>query len=355
MSSERDIFMARRLRRSVGLLLLLGTLAAACGDLHPLFPNVDGGRAGAGRRDGGTGGETPEGERFTLVALPDTQNIVLAYPEMFYAQAYFIRANAAALNIKYVVHEGDITNNSTEEEWRAADHMFRQLDGNVPYALALGNHDYPGGGGVSSRDTSGFDARFPPSRMQAQPGFVTMLDPWWAVNAAYAFEANGQTWLIFALEFGPRDHVLSWVAGILSVNPTVNAILVTHAYLFVDGTRFDANRTDQYSNPHGYNGDGRLGDVNDAEEMWQKLIAEWPQIRFVLCGHMHAQALLTSERPGAPPVHQLLADYQGEAYGGAGYLRLMTFEPDGQVIVQTYSPFLDRYRTEENNDFVLGP
>ena len=248
---------------------------------------------------------------------------MLAYPEMFYAQAYWLRANAAALNIKYVVHEGDITNNSTEQEWGAADHMFRQLDGNVPYALALGNHDYPGGGGVASRDTSGFDARFPPSRMQAQPGFVTMLDPSSAVNAAYAFEANGQTWLIFALELGPRDHVLSWVAGILSANPTVSAILVTHAYLFVDGTRFDAaNRTDQYSNPHDSNGDGRLGDVNDAEEMWQKLIADRPQIRFVLCGHMHAQASLTSERPGAPPVHQLLADYQHEAYGGSGYLRL---------------------------------
>ena len=349
--------MARRLRWSVGLLLLLGALpAAGCGDLYPLFPSVDGGRAGAGRRDGGTEGETAPEERFTLVALPDTQNIVLAYPEMFYAQGYWIRANAATLNIKYVVHEGDITNNATEEEWRAADHMFRQLDGHVPYALALGNHDYPGGGGVASRDTSGFDDHFPPSRMQAQPGFAALLDPSSAVNAAYAFEANGQTWMIFALEFGPRDHVLSWVAGILAVNPAVNAILVTHAYLFVDGTRFDAaNRTDQYSGPHAYDTDGRLGGVNDGEEMWHKLIAETPQIRFVLCGHMHAQARLTSERPGAPPVHQLLADYQHEVYGGYGYLRLLTFEPDGRVIVQTYSPFLDRYRDDEDNDFVLGP
>ena len=150
--------------------------------------------------------------------------------------------------------------------------------------------------------------------------------------------------------------MLAWVAAILAAHPTANAILVTHAYLFVDGTRFDAaNRTDQYSNPHEYDSDGRLGGANDAAEMWQKLIADQPQIRFVLCGHMHAQARLTSERPGAPPVHQLLADYQHEEYGGYGYLRLMTFEPDGRVIVRTYSPFLDQYRTDENNDFVLGP
>ncbi|MBN2574535.1 MAG: metallophosphoesterase [Deltaproteobacteria bacterium] len=347
MSSEHDAFMTWRLRRSIGLRLLLGVLSAAgCGEFHPHFPRADAGRDG----------ETPPGERFTLVALPDTQGIVLPYPEMFYAQAYWIRDKAAALNIKYVVHEGDITNDATEEEWRTVDHGFRLLDERVPYALALGNHDYPGGGGVESRDTSGFDARFPPSRVANQLGFVAMLDPDSAVNAAYKFWGNGQTWLIFALEFGPRDNVLSWVAEVLAANPAAHAILVTHAYLFVDGTRFDAaNRTDQYSNPHDYDIDGRLGGVNDAEEMWQKLIAGRPQIRFVLCGHMHAQARLTSERPGAPPVHQLLADYQHEAYGGYGYLRLLTFEPDGRVVVQTYSPFLDRYRTDQDNDFILGP
>jgi hypothetical protein len=328
------------------LALLFALLAAGCGELNPLFPGAD----------AASKPETPSGERFTLVAIPDTQGIVASYPEMFYAQLDWIRNHAAALNIKYVVHEGDITNDSTDEEWWTADRGFRLLDERVPYALTLGNHDYPGGAGVESRDTSGFDARFPPSRMEKQLGFVAMLDPNSAVNAAYKFWGNGQTWLVFALEFGPRDHVLSWVAEILAANPSATAILVTHAYLFVDGTRFDAaNRTDQYSNPHDYDLDGRLEGVNDAEEMWQKLIAHQRQIRFVLCGHMHAQAGLTSARLGAPPVYQLLADYQHESYGGYGYLRLMTFEPDGRVIVQTYSPFLDRYRNEQENDFVLGP
>ena len=346
MTNERSVFSTWRPRLWIGLLLLLGVFpATGCGELHQHFPTADAGQDS----------EPPAGERFTLVAIPDTQGIVLPYPEMFYAQGYWIRDNAAALNIKYVVHEGDITNDATAEEWRAADHMFRVLDGRVPYALALGNHDYPGGGGVVSRDTSGFDARFPPSRMQAQPGFTSMLDGISAANAAYTFSANGQTWLILSLEFGPRDLALTWAAAVLDAYPTANAILVTHAYLFVDGTRFDAaNRADQYSNPHDYDSDGRLGGVNDAEEMWQKLIADRPQIRFVLCGHMHAQARLTSERPGAPPVHQLLADYQHEEHGGYGYLRLMTFEPDGRVIVRTYSPFLDRYRTDEENEFVLS-
>ena len=122
----------------------------------------------------------------------------------------------------------------------------------------------------------------------------------------------------------------------------------------MDGTRFDhVGRTDQYSSPHDYDVDGRLGGTNDAQEMWDKLIAKQPTIRFVLCGHMHAQARLTSERAAGPPVHQLLADYQAEPLGGGGYLRLLTFQPDGRVSVRTYSPYYDQYRTEEENDFVL--
>jgi hypothetical protein len=52
-------------------------------------------------------------------------------------------------------------------------------------------------------------------------------------------------------------------------------------------------------------------------------------------------------------VHQLLADYQTEELGGAGYMRLLSFADDGRVTVRTYSPFLDHYRTDERSQFVL--
>jgi 3',5'-cyclic AMP phosphodiesterase CpdA len=295
------------------------------------------------------------GQFWTLIALPDTQVVVTSHPEILYAQTAWIAAQARTLNIEYVVHEGDITHNSTDEQWDTADHAFRLLDQKVPYALAMGNHDYPGGGWLTSRDRSQFDARFPPSRLRWQPGLVETFEPDTVVNAAYALQAGGQPWLIFALEFGPRDAVLSWVDNVLRARPWSKAIVVTHAYLFADGTRFDhVNRTDQNTNPHEYD-HGQLDGVNDGEEIWQKLIAPHPEIRLVLCGHVHAQARLTSPRPDGPPVHQLLADFQVEELGGAGYLRILTFLSDGRVMVRTYSPFLDRFRTEPENQFVLDP
>ena len=346
MCKERHIRYRRQSSRC--LVLLTSVLAAltGCGELYR--PTND-------RPDAGNEAPQSGGQSWTLIALPDTQTLASTYPEILYSQTAWIAAESHALNIEYVVHEGDIVNDSTDEQWNAADHAFRLLDHKVPYALAMGNHDYPGSGSVASRDSSQFDAHFPPGRFRWQAGLVATFDPDSVVNAAYVFQAGGDSWLIVVLEFGPRDGVLSWADNVLRQWPGTNAILVTHAYQFSDGTRFDhATRTDQYSNPHDFDR-GQLDGVNDGEEMWQKLIVPHPEIRLVLCGHMHAQARLTSERPNGPPVRQLLADYQSEEFGGAGYLRILTFMADGRVKVQTYSPFLDRYRTEDDNQFVLDP
>jgi 3',5'-cyclic AMP phosphodiesterase CpdA len=290
-----------------------------------------------------------------LVALPDTQTLSANYPEIFDAQAAWVAASASQLNILYVAHEGDITNDSTDEQWSAAVHSLRMLDGAVPYALAMGNHDYPGSGSVTARDSTQFDKYFPLSDLERRQAVVGTFEPGTASNAAYAFKAGTQAWLIVSLEFGPRDSVLAWADAVLKQRQASNAIVVTHAYLDVDGTRQDhATPPDQSSDPHDYDSDGRLGGVNDGEEIWQKLILRNPNVRLVLCGHMHAQASLVSLRQVGLPVYQLLADFQHEDLGGGGYLRIMTFRPDGGVSVRTYSPYYAQYRTEPENEFELS-
>jgi hypothetical protein len=292
---------------------------------------------------------------WTLVALPDTQALSANLPAIFDTQTAWVAANASQLNILYLAHEGDITNDSTDEQWSAAAHSLHQLDGTVPYALAMGNHDYPGSGSVAARDSSQFDKYFPLSDFENGQKVVGFFEPGTASNVAYAFTAGMQDWLILVLEFGPRDSVLAWADAVLKQNVASNAILVTHAYLGVDGTRQDyATHPDTSSDPHDYDSDGQLGSVNDGEEIWQKLILHNPNVRIVLCGHMHTQASLTSLRQTGLPVYQLLADFQTEELGGGGYLRLLTFRPDGIVSVRTYSPYYDQYRTELENEFELS-
>ena len=70
---------------------------------------------------------------------------------------------------------------------------------------------------------------------------------------------------------------------------------------------------------------------------------------------------MTSQRPDGSRVHQLLANYQTVAdcpcddiRGGNGYLRVMEFAASGrQAVVRTYSPYLDRFKDDPDNQFLL--
>jgi hypothetical protein len=336
--------------------------AQAPGDVA-VQPNTDAGTQpdegvdGQADADSGTQLETgsPAGVPWTLIALPDTQYYSSSYPQIFDAQTQWIVDNKTERNILYVVHEGDIVDNDVDNQWTNASHSLHLLDRNVPYVLAMGNHDYPGAGGAFSRDTTLFDTYFSLTSLDWQPTFKGTYEPGTASNSFHLFEANGQTWLVVSLEFGPRDAVLAWADRVLKANPSANAIVLTHAYLYSDGTRFDhLTRTDQAFNPHTYGVEALAGGVNDGEEIWQKLIVNNPNVRFVLCGHVHAESHLTSTRDAGPPVHQILADYQDDGQGGDGYLRIMTFQPNGAINVSSYSPYLKQYRTDAENLFTLS-
>jgi hypothetical protein len=54
-------------------------------------------------------------------------------------------------------------------------------------------------------------------------------------------------------------------------------------------------------------------------------------------------------------VYQLLSDYQDFPLGGSGYLRIMTFEPQNDIIhVSSYSPYLNEYLEDGANKFDLA-
>ncbi|HXI56096.1 MAG TPA: hypothetical protein VNO55_08555, partial [Polyangia bacterium] len=195
-------------------------------------------------------------------------------------------------------------------------------------------------------------------------------------NSFSVFGAGGGKWLVVALEFGPRDEVLAWADTVLKIFRDTPAIIITHAYLYRDGTRYDAvGSPGQQFNPHAYVMMGQPGStVNDGEEMWRKLIAPNRNVKLVFSGHdVSGNALppgtaarLTSSRQDGTVVHQILTNYQtctappcesfagGTVRGGNGFLRVLHFSPrDGTISVTTYSPYLDEYLRDPSNQFTL--
>ncbi len=130
---------------------------------------------------------------------------------------------------------------------------------------------------------------FPVSTFQGSPSFKGTFEPNRIENSAHLFDVPGGAgrWLVISLEFGPRDTVLAWANDIAKQYADTPAMLLTHAYLYDDNTRYDhVARPSQQWNPHSYPIGMNAGDANDGEEMWQKLVLGNSNIRFVLSGHV---------------------------------------------------------------------
>lgn len=286
-----------------------------------------------------------------IAVLPDTQIYARSYPELFEAQTRWIADNAARLGIRLVLHEGDVVHDNSDAQWEIAEHALRRLEGCVPCVVALGNHDYGPGGNGSDR-TSGFVERF---RADAS-SVVRTFEPDRLDNSAHRIETPSGPWLALALEFAPRDEVVAWASEVLADHPRTPAVLVTHAYMYFDGTRYDATaRRDQEWSPMVY-GVARRASANDGEALYQKLVRRHDTIQLVFSGHVLGKgtARLTSPQDGGSEVHQLLANYQNRSRGGDAYLRLVEIdERRRRVRVRTYSPDLDAYRDDPEDAFDL--
>jgi hypothetical protein len=301
---------------------------------------------------------------FTLAVLPDTQNYSYRYPDVYTSQTRWLKENAQKYRIPFVCHEGDIVQFNDVVEWERAVVSHKELDGNLPYGLNVGNHDFNwtwvnGKRGKMVRDTCRIDQFFPPSKYDKES--------WWGGcfenrnhNSYQYFEGpGGLKFLVLNIEFAPRDIALDWGTTVIEKHPDHRVIVITHAYMDNDDTRL---------------GEGDKGvklyfpDDNDGDSMWEKFVRKHKNIFLVMSGHVCRDSrnnwkfdtsytetgLLTSKGDHGNEVHQILADYQSRPNGGDGFLRLMRFTPENNEIeVKTYSPFKDEWLIASHNQFTL--
>lgn len=291
---------------------------------------------------------TRPADPFTLVVLPDTQYYVYpgkgGIPEMFFRQTQWVAEHKDDARIAFVLHEGDCTDQNTPAEWQRVKAAMAKLDGVVPYALAVGNHD---GLNQPANGTEWFNRFFPVAEFESLPSFGGVFEPGRLDNAFHYFTAGGVDWLVLSLEFGPRDEVLAWANEIVARHPERRVIVLTHTHLYFDNT-LHGSRPDHQWTPRSY------GRRNNGPDVWEKFLSLHANVAFVFNGHVLGTGVGRSVGIGrhGNKVFQMLANYQTYERGGNGFLRLVTFRPtDDALTVRTYSPFLNRFFTDEANQF----
>ena len=266
---------------------------------------------------------------YSIAVLGDTQRINRFYPDKFDGIYDWIINNAASKNIQMVLGMGDITDNSTEEEWNRAQSNFQRLDeANIPYAVVRGNHD----------KTEHFNQYFSYASYKNQlDGCMVEGD---LTNAWRKVEINGVKYLIMMLDYGPTDAVLKWAAEVIEANKDHNVIITTHAYLFRDGTTLDENDVVPPSQSN--------KDSNNGDHMWDELIKKHENIVLVLSGHDPYDNVVTTQTVGdnGNVVTQMLIDPQNMDVnaGPAGMVAMLYFSEDGKTVqLEYYSTARNQY------------
>jgi hypothetical protein len=268
----------------------------------------------------------------------------------------WIRDRRQEWEIQLVMQEGDIVNNNDTEnptsgdqtgdqQWQNARNAFSILDGHVPYILAAGNHDH-GTTDAQNRNTqlnTYFQASQNPLNDPAQGGILKgTMNAGELQNAYYEVAApDGRKMLVFALEWEPRPATVAWANQIAGLPEYADhtAVLLTHAYLLGNNTRYSGSRV--------------AADA-DGQELWQNLVRQHENFEMTFNGHHGGDGAgyLASTALDGNVVHQMFLNTQFETHGGDGWFRIVEFLADGKTVrVRTYSAFHDMMRLHPDFEF----
>ena len=282
----------------------------------------------------------PPKAKFSLAVIPDTQELAAQYRDKLAAIMQWIADHKEEENIRFAADMGDVSwnghlkNDLGHGEYAAAVKARDiLLEAGVEYSLCYGNHDYtPREGGV--RDTELLNTYFAKIRDFASLGGVKETGK--VDNTYFTFEADNKDFLLLSLECCPDEDTIRWADEVVGAHPRHNAIVATHVYLDIDGTK-----------------------TAYAEELWEKLVKKHRNIFLVLSGHMEnhrdpgSMAFRQDTGDHGNTVYQIMANAQDVdvARGGVGILLMVRFTEDGRLDFHYFSPFHNGWAFKACNQF----
>ncbi len=313
-------------------------------------------------------------ESWSMVVVPDVQTYIKQIENngiLDLMLAWIVRRRAE-MNIQQVMFTGDLVYNNdittvtqipgvrffptgklcdlvAEEQWKAFSRLMQRLDGEVPYILCTGNHDY--GFHSAENRNSYFNKYFPTDRNPLTRRQLVACAPnsfqkHTLETSAYEFSApapDNRKFLVFSLAFAPTDADLAWAKKIADQPRFADhiGIVLTHSYILGNGKRI------QKENYALSKAGGNAG-----EDIFKKLVFPAKNIRMVISGHVckfedwdASVGFSVDKNCIGKTVSQMVFNTQAigggfSGNGGDGWLRLLEFMPDGKTVkATTFSPF----------------
>ncbi len=284
---------------------------------------------------------------FTIVALPDTQYYVARFElggnkEMFYSQIDWIKENQEKENIVHVAQLGDISENGDQpiasRQWEIASNAMYGLEypKNIPYGVAVGNHDQWGGG------TTNYNQYFGVEHFEGRYYYGGHLQDN-NNNHFDSFSAGGLDFIVIYLEYDEdiqNTAAIEWADKLLKEYSTHKAILVSHYIINNNGIA-------------GTN-EGTPGEFSrQGEEIYEQL-KDNPNLFMMLCGHVAGNGEgYREDTYEGNTVRTFLSNYQGrKPERGNGRMRIYKISVKDNVInVRTFAPYANIEETDGDSKF----
>jgi hypothetical protein len=281
---------------------------------------------------------------YSIIIIPDTQIVTRYHPEMLLPMTSWIVSQAERLNLKMVLHIGDVVDEGATNELQfqqtfAALQVIDQAD--IPLLICPGNHDYDN---LLDQDRSltMFNTYFGMERYKAKKWFGGVFEQGKVENSYAKLEINNQKYLFLSLEFGPRDEVLFWVDQILVEHAAYEVIIITHSYMYINGQRTKPGDT---YNPKLYLG---AEGANDGEDLWQKCFRKHANISAIYSGHHVPEHVSSRTDLGDHNnlVFQSFQNWQEAKHGGEGRIRIAVHRMIEQKVDHyVFNPISASYET----------
>lgn len=263
---------------------------------------------------------------------------------VFYKNIQWLIANKEDLNLQFVMHLGDLTDNGNYPNNKADDGTGNQVykydveytyglkwlnmltEANIPWSLARGNHE---GGAERFNQYYTFNENGGRTTGYYEEGKMD--------NVYYSFDVGTQKYLVFALEYAPTTAVITWAKGVVEANPDRRVIITTHSYM---------GRTENL-----------LAEQN-ADALWNDLASQYANVIMVVSGHATGTDIIRREDKGVNgnTVYQFMIDESNLNYSGAfqtGVFALLTFENNGNTIHFNYYSATHNSLFRTRNQFTI--